>query len=85
MCYNFSLYVYYFNIIHSVPFISPVKEQDRFCLVSYASDVTVDIPLTHMTKKNKKSAKHIVKGLKATTLTALCDGLITGELQCIYM
>ena len=60
-----------------------MKEQDRFCLVSYASDVKVDIPLTHMTKEEKKSAKDVVKGLRATTSTALCDGLITGELQCM--
>ena len=64
-------------------FVSTVKGQDRFCLVSYSTDVTVDIPLTHMTKNEKESAKRIVKGLRATDLTALCDGLITGELHCM--
>ena len=56
-----------------------MKEKDRFCLVSYASDVTVDMPLTHMSKEEKESAKVVVNGLRATTSTALCDGLITGE------
>ena len=59
-----------------------VKETDRFSLVSYSSDVTVDIPLTYMTKKNKESAKAAVKALRATGSTALCDGLVNGT--CVH-
>ena len=55
-----------------------VKENDRFSLVSYSSGVTVDIPLTYMTKEKKESAKVAVKGLRATGSTALCDGLVNG-------
>ena len=55
-----------------------MKENDRFSLVSYASDVTVDIPLTYMTKENKISAKTAIKALEDGGGTALCDGLVSG-------
>ena len=46
--------------------------------MSYSNDVTVDIPLTYMTKEKKESAKAAVKALRATGGTALCDGLVSG-------
>ena len=55
-----------------------MKENDRFCLVSYSDDVTIDIPLTYMTVGKKKSAKTAIKALKDGGATALCDGLVSG-------
>ncbi len=55
-----------------------MKEGDRFSLVSYSSDATLDIPLTYMTKEKKESAKAAIKALRAGGGTALCDGLVTG-------
>ena len=61
-----------------------MKEGDRFSLVSYSSDATLDIPLTYMTKEKKEAAKAAVKALRAGGGTALCDGLVNGTctLQC---
>ena len=59
-----------------------MKENDRFSLVSYSSDVTVDIPLMYMTMEKKESAKAAVKALRATGGTALCDGLVKGT--CVH-
>lgn len=56
-----------------------MKEGDRFSLVSYSSDATLDIPLTYMTKEKKESAKAAVKALRAGGGTALCDGLVNGN------
>lgn len=59
-----------------------MTDNDRFSLVSYSSDVTVDIPLTYMTMEEKESAKAAIKALRATGCTALCDGLVNGT--CVH-
>lgn len=57
-----------------------MKECDRFSLVTYDTNVTVDFELMKMTEKNQKSAKNFVERIKDGSSTNLSGGLLKGWL-----
>lgn len=67
--------MYMHNFILSFP---AVTQRDRFSLVTYDSDVKVNLRLVNMIEENKIRAKCIVEAMEAGTATNLCGGLLKG-------
>ena len=63
--------------------IDQLDSSDRLGLVVYNDMVSVEFPLTPMTKKNKEKTKSKVTKIKAHGYTNLCGGLLKGMEQII--
>lgn len=55
--------------------ISHMRPQDRFALVSYASDVRVDLPLAHLNETNRGAALEVVGEIFAGGGTNMSSGI----------
>jgi len=67
--------------------LTQLRDADSFGLVSYSSDVRVDIPLTHCTPESKIRMEATIQSIKAGGSTNLSGGLLRGidmqrESQC---
>jgi len=58
--------------------LQQLKPQDSLSLITYETNVKVDIPLTQMTDANKAEATEIVEKIKDAGNTNLSGGLIAG-------
>ena len=63
--------------------IDQLKSCDRLCLVLYDDLVSVEFPLTQMTKENKEMTKSKVEKIRERGATNLCGGLLKGMEQII--
>lgn len=63
--------------------LTQLKKDDRLCVVTYDTDVSVDFGLMTMTKDNKRKASQIITNIHAGTCTNLSGGLIKGLCQII--
>ena len=63
--------------------IDQLKPCDRLCLVLYDDLVSVEFPLTPMTKQNKEMTKSKVENIAHRGATNLCGGLLKGMEQII--
>jgi len=61
--------------------VQQLKEEDRLSLVTYDSNVTINIPLKKMNSKEKEKAQSIIKALSDGSSTNLSGGLICGLQQ----
>jgi len=68
------------ELVHNTLFfvLSQLSPKDRFCIVSFGTDVWDELPMTCMDQKGKELAKNRIQGLEAKGTTNLSGGLLRG-------
>ena len=64
---------------HGITSKLAVKEDDRFSLVIYETNVHVKFELHYMTQRNKEKASRAIERLTTHVGTNLCGGLCKGR------